>query len=181
LAAYRWVLDHAAEFGGDASRVAIAGDSAGGNLAAVVSTLARDAGWPLPVLQVLIYPVTDLRMQSRSHELFGDGFFFLTHDLMLWFREHYLSTEGDRLDPRASPLLTKDVRGLPPAFIATAGFDPLRDEARAYADRLRESGVPVTYRCYDGLIHGFASFTGGISAARLALAEAVANLRRAFS
>lgn len=98
LAAYRWVIDHAAEFGGDVSRIAVAGDSAGGNLAAVVSTLSRDRGWSLPLLQVLLYPVTDLRMQSRSHELFSKGF-FLTHELMLWYRDHYLSTEQEASRP----------------------------------------------------------------------------------
>jgi acetyl esterase len=133
----------------------------------------------LPILQVLIYPVTDLRMQSRSHELFSEGF-LLTHELMRWFRGHYLSTERECLDPRASPLLTEDLRSLPRAFVATAGFDPLRDEGRAYADRLRDSGVAVNYRCYEGLIHGFASFTGGIAAARVALGEVAASLRHAF-
>jgi len=179
LAAYRWVIDHAAEFGGDAARVAVAGDSAGGNLAAVVSMLVREAGWPMPVFQLLIYPATDLRMQSRSHESFANGF-FLTRDMMLWCQRHYLSAESQRLDPRASPLLANDLCSLPPAFIATAGFDPLRDEGRAYADRLRDSGVRVTYRCYEGLIHEFASFAGAISAAHVALVEAAASLRRAF-
>lgn len=180
VAAYRWVLDHAGELGCDESRVAVGGDSAGGNLAAVVSVLARDTGWRIPVGQVLIYPVTDLRMSSRSHESFATGF-LLTNDLMRWFRDCYLRTEADRLDPRASPLLTESLRNLPAAIITTAGFDPLRDEGRQYAERLRKSGVPVTYRCYDTMIHGFAGFTAGISAARLAVSETAASLRRLFA
>jgi acetyl esterase len=180
VAAFRWVAEHAAELGGDAARIAVAGDSAGGNLAAVVAQGARDSGGPQPCYQVLIYPVTDLRAESRSYETFADGF-ILTRDLMHWFRAHYLSSEKERTDPRASPLLASDLSRLPPAFIMTAGFDPLRDEGRAYAERLREAGNSVTYRCYDGLIHGFISFTGGVVAARHAVGHAADALRRAFS
>jgi acetyl esterase len=178
--AYRWAVENAAELGCDPRRTAVAGDSAGGNLAAVVARLARDAGGPQPCLQLLVYPVTDLRIESRSYELFADGF-FLTRDMMRWFRDHYLSSEAERMDPRASPLLADDLSRLAPAFMMTAGFDPLRDEGRAYAERLRAAGNEVTHRNYDSLIHGFFSMTGGIPAARVAVAEATAALRRAFA
>jgi acetyl esterase len=100
---------------------------------------------------------------------------------MMWFRDHYLSSERERLDFRASPLLAKDLRSLPPAFVALAGFDPLRDEGKEYARRLREAGNRAEVRCYDGLIHGYASMSGGISAARVAVTEAAAALRNAFA
>jgi acetyl esterase len=177
-AAFRWVAQHAEALGGDPRRIAVGGDSAGGNLAAVVChDTRRDA--LRPCYQLLIYPVTDLRMRTRSYDLFATGF-VLTRDLMEWFRKHYLSTDAERTDPRASPLLAEDLAGQPPALLITAGFDPLRDEGREYADRLRAAGNSVTYRCYDGLIHGFISLTGGIVLARAAAVDAARALRRTF-
>jgi acetyl esterase len=178
-AVFRWVGQRAADFGGDPRRIAVAGDSAGGNLAAVVAHDTRKDPGPRPCFQALIYPVTDLRMTTRSYDVFADGF-ILTRDLMIWFREHYLSSEAERNDPRASPLLADDFTGLPPALVITAGFDPLKDEGRAYAERLREGGNAVAYRCYDGLVHGFISLAGGIALARTAIDDTTAALRRAF-
>jgi acetyl esterase len=179
-AAFRWVARHAPDFNGDPKRIAVGGDSAGGNLAAVVCHDARDSGGPTPCFQLLIYPVTDLRMATRSYDAFADGF-ILTRDLMEWFRDHYLASEAERTHPRASPVLAQSFAGLPPALVITAGFDPLKDEGRAYAERLREAGVPVAYRCYDGLVHGFISLTGGIAAAHGAASDAAAALRRVFA
>lgn len=155
LEAYRWVVSNADELSINARSVAVCGDSAGGNLAAVVAREARDAGVPPPVAQGLIYPGTDFRMQTPSIELFAEGF-FLTRDSMHWFRDHYLPAEASIEDPLASPLLADDVSGVAPAWVWTAGFDPLRDEGRAYADKLADAGVTTHHRCYDDLVHGFA-------------------------
>lgn len=178
VAAFRWVAANAASLGIDPARIAVGGDSAGGNLSAVVSLETRrdDAR---PCFQLLIYPATDMTMSMPSVRQMGKGF-FLEHDTMLWFIDHYLRDERDKRDPRASPLFEDDLRDQPPAFVATAGFDPLRDEGEAYANRLRDAGVPVTYRCYTSLFHGFFSTSGGIEAARPALVEAAAALRDAF-
>jgi acetyl esterase len=179
LAAYRWVRDHSSELGVDASRIAVGGDSAGGNLAAVVSQDTKNDDVPI-CFQLLIYPVTDLRCASASHESFADGF-FLTRQAMLWFRGHYLADESAIEDPRVSPLLAEDLSGLPPAFVATAGFDPLRDEGRAYAEKLGAAGVSVSYRCYEGTIHGCLSLSGVIPPGRAMLDDCVGALRGAFS
>jgi acetyl esterase len=154
LAAARWVATSIAQHGGDPQRVAVAGDSSGGTLAAVIAQqMAGHPGLRI-VLQVLIYPGTDLRMVSESYRTNGEGF-FLTAAKMRWFIENYLSRPEDALDPRASPLLAKSVAGQPPALIITAGLDPLLDEAREYADRLRQAGVTVEVVNYDGWPHGF--------------------------
>jgi len=179
VAAFDWVAENADELNVDAARIAIGGDSAGGNLAAVVSQSVAAAD-VRPCFQLLIYPVTDLRCDSASYISFENGF-FLTRDLMHWFRGHYLSDPAEADDPRASPLLAADLTGVPPALVLTAGFDPLRDEGAAYAARLKEAGVEVAYRCYDGLIHGFASLSGPIPAGRAAVDDAAAGLRRALS
>lgn len=178
LAAYRWVREHAAELGVDTDRIAVAGDSAGGNLAAVVAQETK--GETGPCYQVLIYPVTDLRCNSESYELFGDGF-FLTKKGMEWFRGHYIEHQSDWENPRASPLLAADVSGVAPAYVATAGFDPLRDEGRAYADKLAEAGVDVSYRCYGGTIHGAVSLAGVLPSGRRMLDDSIGVLRRVFS
>jgi acetyl esterase len=154
LAAYRWVQEHPGELGAQPGRVGVMGDSAGGNLAAVVARVTRDDDVPAPVAQCLVYPATDAHFDTRSHELFADGF-FLTRADMEWFRGHYLPDPADWDSPLASPLLEPDLSGVAPALVVTAGFDPLRDEGRAYADRLADAGVPVRYRCYDDLVHGF--------------------------
>jgi acetyl esterase len=154
IAATAWVAQHAADLGVDAARLAVGGDSAGGNLAAVVSLDARDHGGPRLALQVLIYPGTDMSMRHDSHRRYGDGL-FLTRTMIEWFRDHYLRTPADREDWRASPLLAPDLRDLPPAAVITAGFDPLVDEGEDYASRLVTAGVPVSVRRFPGQIHGF--------------------------
>ncbi len=178
VAAFRWAVSAADGLGVDRRRIAVGGDSAGGNLAAVVAQRARGEE-ARPCFQLLIYPVTDLRLNTRSHELFADGF-MLTRALMEWFREHYLGDTGDVNDPAVSPLLCEDLAGLPPALVATAGFDPLRDEGRAYAAKLREARVAAKHRCYGDLIHGFFSMSGAIPAASLAARDIARELRRAL-
>jgi acetyl esterase len=154
-AATRWVVAHGAELGLDATRLAVGGDSAGGNLAAVAALMARDAGGPAIRQQVLIYPVTDVMRETRSYADFAEGY-MLTRDSMRWFIAHYLRSKDDARDWRVSPLRAPSLAGLPPALIVTAGFDPLRDEGEMYAGRLRDAGVTVDYVCYGGMIHGFA-------------------------
>ena len=153
-AATRWVVAHAGELAVDARRLAVGGDSAGGNLAAVVALLARDKGAPAIAVQVLIYPVTDLVGETRSYRDFAEGY-LLTREGMRWFIAHYLTAEAEAADWRASPIRAQSLAGLPPALIVTAGFDPLRDEGEAYAERLRAAGVRVDSVCYGGMIHGF--------------------------
>ena len=153
-AATRWIAAHGAELGIDPARLAVGGDSAGGNLAAVVALLARDAGGPKISLQVLTYPVTDLGAETKSYADLAEGY-MLTRDSMRWFRAHYLSKEEDALDWRVSPIRATSLAGLPPALVITAGFDPLRDEGQAYALRLSEAGVSVDAVCFGGMIHGF--------------------------
>ncbi|HEX5955706.1 MAG TPA: alpha/beta hydrolase, partial [Solirubrobacterales bacterium] len=159
FAAFLMAHSEAERIGADPERVAVAGDSAGGNLAAVVCQLAVAAGGPAPVFQALIYPVTDYSAKRRSYELFGEGF-FLTREEMDWYRDNYFSNPEDREDPRASPLLAGDFSGLPPALVVSAGFDPLRDEAEDYAERLRVAGVPTSLRREPDLVHGFINAVG---------------------
>ncbi len=154
-AALTWVYDHAAELDGDPERIAVAGDSAGGNLAAVTALRARDEGGPALVFQVLIYPVTNLAdFDTASHDAFSEGY-VLSRPFMELNRRRYLPLEDDRRHPYASPLFAEDVSHLPPALIITAQFDPLRDEGEAYGHRLQAAGVPVTISRYDGVVHGF--------------------------
>jgi acetyl esterase len=159
LAAHAWAQENAERLGADPGRVAVAGDSAGGNLAAVVAQLAAVADRSPPVHQTLIYPVIDYSVERPSYELFAEGF-FLTREDMHWFRDHYLTDDADRLDPRVSPILTEDLAGLAPAHVVTCGFDPLRDEGEAYAQRLREAGVPTTLVRERDLVHGFVNAAG---------------------
>jgi acetyl esterase len=176
-----WVAEHAAELGGDPARLAVGGDSAGGTLAAVVTHRARDRGGPPIAFQLLVYPVTDLRLGHPSVEDNADGY-VLTRDSMLWFRSHYVgANEADVLNPLASPLLAEDHSGLPPALIITAGYDPLRDEGEAYGRKLEEAGVPVTVHRYEGQIHGFFAMVALLDGAKEALDEAAEALRDALS
>jgi acetyl esterase len=179
LEAFRWARTNAAELGADPERVAVAGDSAGGNLAAAVAQLAAADGGPAPAFQALIYPVCDYSRKRRSYELFAEGF-FLTSAEMDWYRDHYFASAEDRNDPRASPILAEDLSGVAPAHIITAGFDPLRDEAEDYAARLREAGVPVTLRRESDLVHGFINAVGlggrSAEAGRAIAAEIAAGL-----
>ncbi|MCB9442423.1 MAG: alpha/beta hydrolase [Mycolicibacterium sp.] len=175
-AAYRWARAHAAELGADPRRVAVGGDSAGGNLAALVTRLARDAGDPMPSLQWLIYPATDLRGGTRSRSLFGEGFLLTRHD-MDWFQNRYVEDSGlDFSDAMVSPLLAADLSGLSPALVVTAGFDPLRDEGEQYATALRQAGVTVDYRLMPSMIHGFLNLNilgGAVARANAEMISAV--------
>jgi acetyl esterase len=161
VTAYRWLRSHAADVGADPTRVAVAGDSAGGNLAAVVSQLAASAGVPIPTCQVLIYPAVDFGLDTASHRELENGH-IIPRDRILWYSQQYLPSDADRDDPRASPLRAKDLGGQPPTLIVTGGFDPLRDEGHAYAERLRAAGVDVVDREYTGQIHAFVSLTKAI-------------------
>jgi acetyl esterase len=180
-AALRWACAHARELGADPARIGVAGDSAGGNLAAVVSQLAARDGGPAPLLQLLIYPATDCTGRRRSRELFGEGL-FLTDAHMTWFETSYLGSVGgaNGHDPRASPLLANDLSGLAPAFVVTAGLDPLRDEGEDYADALRAAGTPVVLRRFPGFIHGFISAAGISRSCRDALIEIAGVTRGMF-
>jgi acetyl esterase len=170
LAAYCWAAANTARLGADPGRIAVTGDSAGGNLAAAVSLLARDREGPSPAMQALIYPVTDAVGGQQSRDLFAKGF-LLTRADMDWFEDHYLPAASDHSDPRVSVLRADDLGGLAPAYVATAGFDPLRDEGEAYAARMREAGVDVVLRRHPGLIHGFANMTAFSRTAEAAMLE----------
>jgi acetyl esterase len=176
-AAFGWALDHAGELGADPGRVAVGGDSAGGNLAALVSLRARDEGTRLPALQLLFYPITNYSGETRSQTLFAEGFYLTKKDLQ-YCREQFLDgAHVDAADPRVSPLLADDLSGLPPALVLTAGFDPLRDEGRHYADAMRVAGVAVDYREYPSLVHAFANFFPQGGASATAMAETISALR----
>jgi acetyl esterase len=181
-AATRWIADNAALLGGDPRRIAVGGDSAGGNLAAVVSLMARDRGGPRLVFQLLVYPATDAP-GADDHPSYRDNAegYFLTGAMMHWFWSHYCGGKPDLADPYLCPNRAPDVAGLPPAFVITAEFDPLRDEGEAYAKRLRAAGVPAEAKRYPGMIHGFFSMGGIIAGARQATADAAAVLRSAFA
>ena len=178
IAATLWVAERGAALGVDAARIAVGGDSAGGNLAAVVAISLRDAGGPPLVFQALVYPATDQRMDSASHAKFGEGY-LLTRSNMLWYRDNYLSP-ADYEDWRASPIRAADLARLPPAHIITAGYDPLVDEGRAYSDRLVAAGVPVLYECFEGMAHGFLTMGGVVAAANHALYRLGQSLAQAF-
>ncbi len=175
-AATAWVAEHAAELGGEPERVAVCGDSAGGNLAAAVAIAARDRQGPRLTAQLLIYPVTDFGFTTESYEQNGEGY-LLTKGSMQWFWAHYLGAQDLGKDPYACPARADDLSGLPPAFVATAEFDPLRDEGEAYAANLRIAGVDVTAKRYDGMLHGFA-WTLGATPSGAALID---DLAAAFS
>lgn len=178
-AATQWTAFHARQLGIDASRIAVAGDSAGGNLAAVVALMSRDRGGHLPVHQLLIYPVTDFAFETPSYVANGEGY-FLSTDMMRWFWHHYLESDDEGANPLASPLRAQNLAGLPAATVLTAEYDPLRDEGRAYAQRLAAAGVPTQYTNYDGVFHGFFGMTEQLPRARQAVDEACAALRKAF-
>ncbi len=181
LAVYRWVVEHAADLGGDVSRLAVAGDSAGGNLAAAVALAARDAGSPLRA-QLLLYPSVDLvegdDHGSRVENATG---YLLTAEDMRWFGDHYLSDVAQAEDPRASVLKAPDLSGVAPAVVAVAEFDPLRDEGEAYASALEAAGVPVVRRRYDGLVHGFFGLGPISPACAAAVDELCGDLRSLLS
>ncbi len=179
-AATCWAAEHAAELGGDPARIAIAGDSAGGNLTAVTALMVRDRGGPALVCQLLIYPVIDHAFDTASYAENAEGY-MLTREMMRWFWGHYLAKDSDGANPLASPLRATDLSDLPPAFVITAEYDPLRDEGEAYAARLREAGVPVELVRHDGMFHGFVSMFAVLDQGKQALATASQRLRMAFA
>lgn len=180
LAAFAWVSDNARQLGADPQRIAVCGDSAGGNLSAVVCRLTRDAHRPMPCFQLLIYPATDLTCSLPSHQRFGRGL-LLTEQMISSFVTAYLPNVTERTDPRASPLHAEDHRGLPPALVVTAGFDALRDEGREYVRRLRQAEVPVDHVEHASLIHGFFNMTGVVHRAREAADQLASALGRALT
>ncbi len=181
IAATRWVRAHAAELKVDPARLAVGGDSAGGNLAAVVCIDARDAGDQPPIVfQLLVYPATDMRSEAASHRTNGQGY-LLTNELVRYYHDHYIDDVRHDLDWRASPLLAEDLAGVPPAFVMTAGYDPLRDEGLAYAQRLTEDGVRTTHVCFERQIHGFITMGRVLDEANAAVAMCADELRRAFA
>jgi acetyl esterase len=181
-AAAQWVAANAAELGGDPARLAVGGDSAGGNLAAVISQQARDEDAFDLVLQALIYPSTDFffTLGLPSYALLDEAY-FLTRQQIAWYHEQFLPDDVDRSDLRLGPALAKDFSGLPPALIITAEFDPLRDDGKHYGDLLSAAGVPVEYSCYDGMIHGYFHYGKIIDAATASLNQVIDALKRAFA
>ncbi|MFM7703867.1 MAG: alpha/beta hydrolase [Rubrivivax sp.] len=177
VAATRWVREQAGALALDASRLAVGGDSAGGNLAAVVCLALREASEPLPGFQLLIYPATDMRAGAPSHTTNGQGY-LLTRDSIAYYRGHYLADAQQWTDWRASPLLAASHQGLPPALVLTAGFDPLRDEGLQYANALSAAGVPAQYVCFERQIHGFITMGRVLDEASTALALCGSALRR---
>jgi acetyl esterase len=179
-AATKWVAEHAGELGIDARRIAVGGDSAGGNLAAVVALMARDLEGPALRFQLLIYPVTDADFSRASYRENAEGYLLETK-AMDWFWGHYLPEAGRRREPYAAPLRAKDLAGLPPAFVLTAEFDPLRDEGELYAKQLQQAGVAARLKRYDGAIHGFFAMGALAAVAREAVDDAAAALKAALA
>jgi acetyl esterase len=178
-AATKWVADAAGELGVDPGRIAVGGDSAGGNLAAAVTLMARDQGGPALRYQVLIYPILNSDFETGSYRQFTSGL-PLTRDGMQWYWGHYLARAEDGENPYASPLRAADFNGLPPALVITAEYDPLRDEGESYAGRLREAGAAVQYRCYERMGHGFFRIPATLDRGKTAIEEISAALRAAF-
>jgi len=179
-AATQWAVQHAAQLNGDPDRIAVGGDSAGGNLAAAVSLMARDRRGPSLAFQLLVYPVTHRDYTTNSYQSYAEGH-MLTRDSMQWYWNHYLKDTADASNPYAAPFVTRDLNGLPPALVITAECDPLCDEGAAYARRLKEAGVPTTYSCYDGMIHGFFGMPAVLDKGKQAVAEASAALQKALT
>jgi acetyl esterase len=177
-AAVRWVAEHADEIGADPARLAVGGDSAGGNLAAGVALRARADGQALAG-QLLVYPNTDQLADDPSMRAADDPFLFNRHSVA-WYRQHYLTDPGDAASPLASPLRAESLAGLPPALVITAEYDPLRDQGEAYARRLAEEGVQVELSRYPGMAHGFFTMAGTVDASRAAIAQAASTLRAWF-
>lgn len=178
-AATQWVSNNAAELNVDPQRIAVGGDSAGGNLATVVARMARDEGTPDIAFQMLFYPVTNMDFETESYRQNGDDY-FLTTDMMQWFWTNYLESAESGQDIQTSPLLMEDASNLPPAFVATAEFDPLRDEGEAYAELLREAGNDVIAKRYEGQIHGIVTLLGAMDGGKPVIEDAATQLRLAF-
>lgn len=179
-AAAKWAVEEASSIGGDSNRVAVGGDSAGGNLAAAVALMARDKKDLKLVYQMLIYPATNHDFNTDSHRENAEGY-LLTRDSIVWFWNHYLRNEEDSKNPYASPLLAGNFKELPPALVLTAEYDPLRDEGEAYAAKLREAGIPVEEKRYEGMIHGFFWMPGVLTQGRESILFAADALKRAFA
>jgi acetyl esterase len=179
-AAVCWIEANAAELGVDANRMAVGGDSAGGGLAAVVSQMAKEKGAPKIAFQMLFFPVTQIGAETKSMREFGEGY-FLESATLNWFFQHYLAADADRSDPRISPLLAKDLSGLPPAYVMLGGYDPLHDEGLAYAEKLRASGGKVTVADYSGLVHDFIYLQAVLPQAPEAVKAAAAALKGALA
>ena len=182
-AATCWVAENATAIGGDPTRIAVGGDSAGGNLTAVVSLIARDEHGPPIIFQLLIYPVTDYYLPGTASYIENQEGYLVTRTDMIWYFDHYLSSQDEAQDPHVSPLKAPDLSNLPPAMVITAEFDPLRDEGEAYAQRLQEASVPVILKRYNGLIHGLFGLENGIEIEQAIQAQmdAANALREAFS
>jgi acetyl esterase len=177
-AALRWVAEHATEIGADPARLAVGGDSAGGNLAAAAALLARSDG-PALAGQLLVYPNTDQLAEDQSMRDADDPFLF-NHHSVAWYRRHYLTDPDTAANPLASPLRADHLAGLPPALVITAEYDPLRDQGEAYARRLSDEGVPVELSRYPGMAHGFFTMAGTVDASRAAIAQAASSVRAWF-
>lgn len=175
-----WAAQNAASINGDASRLAVGGDSAGGNLAAAIALMARDRGNPPLAFQLLVYPVTARDFSTNSYQRNADGY-LLSKDSMQWYWDHYLQSLADASNPYAAPLAASDLSNLPPALVITAEYDPLCDEGEAYAQRLQDAGIPTTCTRYDGMIHGFFGMSAAIDKGKQAVDEAAAVLKRAFA
>jgi acetyl esterase len=173
-----WAVEHAGELGADAARTVVAGDSAGGNLAAAVALRLRDEGGPTLCGQLLMYPVTDYHTPGTPSYVENADGYGLTRATMEWFWDHYLASETDAANPYASPLRAEDLRGLPPALLQPAEYDPLRDEGELYAKRLRAAGVPTDLSRWAGMNHGFLFWVGIVDRAGDAMAECCTWLRR---
>ncbi len=178
-AALKWVALHAVEFGGDASCIAVGGDSAGANLATVMAILARDAAHPKLAFQLLIYPCVAPEPETPSHHKFKEGY-ILSRNSITWFYKQYLRNGKDANDFRFAPLMLDDLSGLPPSLIIVAGYDPLRDEGIEYAKKLIEAGNRVRLSNYEGMVHGFFLMGGAVDAARRAVTESANAMREAF-
>jgi acetyl esterase len=179
-AATQWAIQHAASLNANPERVAVGGDSAGGNLAAAVALMGRDRKSLSLAFQLLVYPVTHCNYSTNSYQNYAEGH-GLTRDGMQWFWEHYLQTSADANNPYAAPLVATDLSNVPPALVITAECDPLCDEGAAYAQRLSAAGIPTTYTCYPGMIHGFFAMPALLDKGKQAVAEASAALRQAFA
>ena len=180
MAVLRWLALHALEIGADPKRIAVGGDSAGGNLATVCAILARNEGTPQLAYQLLIYPCTAPEPETPSHRKFADGY-VLTRNTITWFYKQYVRSPKEFHDFRFAPLVAEDLSNLPPALVLVAGYDPLRDEGVDYAKRLIESGNRVTLVNYEGMVHGFFLMGGAVDAARRAIAQSAAALKDAFA
>jgi acetyl esterase len=180
FAALQWVSEHAAELGGDGSRLAVAGDSVGGGLATIVSILARDAGGPPLRLQLMVYPDVNWFFEGESWETMGQGY-FVTTEIAKWFRDSYFTSKDEWGDWRASPLQCPDLSGLPPALLLYPEYNLARSDMEAYGKRLQEAGVPTTVSMYEGMLMGWWAMSSFIDAGRDAMDEAGTALRKAFA